>query len=52
MANDMSLYYEGIKAKAGINRLLQNDTEDHKSNHVFAKLRPKSPYTFEELLSP
>jgi hypothetical protein len=47
IAQDMSDYYEEIKEKAGINKLLADDPTDHVTNSVFARLRPKSPYTFD-----
>ena len=52
IAGEMDSYYEGIKDKAGINDLLKDDPPDTITNQAFAKLRPNSPYTFEQLLNP
>jgi hypothetical protein len=40
IASDMSMYYEDIKAKAGINDLLMQEKEDVVTNAAFARLRP------------
>jgi len=48
----MDEMYETIKEKAGINLLMKYSEEDKKSNEAFARLRPTSPLSFHDLLSP
>jgi len=52
LAQYMQSHYEEIKASTGVNRLFEKDPPDHKTNAAFARLRPMTPYTLEELLDP
>lgn len=52
LAKFMSDHYEVIKTNTGVNKLFERDPPDLKTNEAFARLRPMTPYTFEELLDP
>jgi hypothetical protein len=52
LAQYMQSHYEEIKASTGVNRLFEKDPPDYKTNEAFARLRPMTPYTLEELLDP
>ena len=45
-------HYEKIKHRSGINELLKGEPPDIDSTNAFAKLRPTSPYTLQQLLDP
>ena len=48
----MQNHYEEIKANTGVNKLFEKEPPDYKTNAAFARLRPMTPYTLEELLDP
>lgn len=52
LAKYMSDHYEVIKTNTGVNKLFEKEPPDMKTNEAFARLRPMTPYTFEELLDP
>ena len=45
-------HYAGIKHQSGVNELLKAEPPNTESNYAFAKLRPTSPYTMQQLLDP
>ena len=52
LAKYMNEHYEEIKANTGVNKLFEKEPPDYKTNEAFARLRPMTPYTLEELLDP
>jgi len=49
--NLMNKYYDQIKVEAQIDTLLEKPPNHSKTENAFEILRPKSPYTFNELTS-
>jgi hypothetical protein len=47
----MKQHYEEVKETIGVNKLFEPEQPDYISNKAFARLRPMSPYSMEELLS-
>lgn len=48
----MVSHYEEIKKETGVDKLFEPDPPDKISNDAFAKLRPMTPYSLQQLLDP
>lgn len=52
LAIAMSEHYEHLKKKVGLESLFTSKPPDNASNYAFAKLRPLTPFKFDQLLDP
>mmetsp|Transcript_10364 Transcript_10364/g.10330 ORF Transcript_10364/g.10330 Transcript_10364/m.10330 type:complete len:398 (-) Transcript_10364:1323-2516(-) len=52
MSKVMTCHYEEIKKEMGIDKLFEPEPQDKVSNDAFAKLRPMTPYSLQQLLDP
>ena len=52
LAEAMNEHYEHLKRKVGLDSVFTPKPPDNASNYAFAKLRPLTPYRFDQLVDP
>jgi hypothetical protein len=52
LAEAMNEHYENLKRKVGLDSVFTPKPPDNASNYAFAKLRPLTPYRFDQLVDP